>query len=272
MKKIKYGICSWAFPVNGPHSCKIAAELGLEGIELDLGEYSRNFPLRNKTIQNAYKEEREKWGITFPSIAVNALTEFGMTNKKNTEKGKIARSAIEIAIDVAINMGIRGLQLPSFEDGEVRDEEDFENLLDILSYACDLTAGTDIVVASENILSAEMNKRIFKELNRSNLKIYFDLQNYSLFRGFNTPNMIDELFEYIYEIHAKDGANGSMSGSLLGTGDAEFYKSAKKLKTHNYSGWINLENYYDQYPLSLLESDPFVLLQKDLGILKSTFL
>ena len=40
-----------------------------------------------------------------------------------------------------------------------------------------------------------------------------------------------------------------MSGSLLGTGDSGFHETMHWLDNHDYSGYILLENYYDQLPL-----------------------
>jgi sugar phosphate isomerase/epimerase len=111
---------------------------------------------------------------------------------------------------------------------------------------------------------------MLKGVNSTSLAIFFDLQNYFLIRGYNTQEMIQALASDICEIHAKDG-RGHMSGALLGTEDAGFYKSVEVLKRINYSGWIHLENYYDQYPLSSTGEDPFKLIRKDLQILRDAF-
>ena len=49
-KKVKLGIAEWALPVDGPYGCKIAAEIGFEGIQLDVGSYERNFPKTKKIV------------------------------------------------------------------------------------------------------------------------------------------------------------------------------------------------------------------------------
>jgi hypothetical protein len=36
-KNVKLGITEWSLPVDGPYGCKIAADVGFEGIQLDVG-------------------------------------------------------------------------------------------------------------------------------------------------------------------------------------------------------------------------------------------
>ncbi|UCB47326.1 MAG: sugar phosphate isomerase/epimerase [Spirochaetota bacterium] len=270
MKQIKIGVCQWAFPLEGPYSCIVASQLGLEGVELELGEYEHNFPISNKMIQGIYREVRDEYGIEYPSIAVNALLKNSMNNEETTEKGKIARLAIQRAVETADALGIPVIQLPSFIDGEIKSDEDFERTVDCLRYACGLVEGKNITIATENLLSSNDNKRILEKVDRPQMKIFFDLQNYSLFQGYNTQEMLEDLAPYICEVHAKDGKE-HMSGALLGTGDAGFFESVKILKKIGYSGWIYLENYYDQYPLNSTGKDPFDLIKQDIKIIREAF-
>jgi sugar phosphate isomerase/epimerase len=270
MKQIKIGVCQWAFPLEGPYSCIVASQLGLEGVELELGEYEHNFPLANNTIQRIYNEIREEWKIEYPSIAVNALLKNSMNNEKTTEKGRRARLAIQKAVETADALGIPIIQLPSFIDGEIKGEEDLERTADCLRYACGLVEGKNITIATENLLSSNDNKMLLDKVDCPQLKIFYDLQNYSLFKGYNTQKMLEDLVPHICEIHAKDG-KGDMSGALLGTGDAGFFESVEILKKIGYIGWIHLENYYDQYPLNSSGEDPFELIKQDIKILREAF-
>jgi sugar phosphate isomerase/epimerase len=270
MGKMKFGICEWACPLDGPYACKIAAQLGLDGIELDLGGYERNFPLANNVIQEAYREAGKTWGIEFSAIAVNALCRHGMNNSSESKEGKIARLAIRKGIEAADALGLPLVQLPSFEDGAIRTAEDMDSLAENLRYACDLAAEKGILIGMENVLSIDENRMILQRVGKSNLKIYFDMQNYFLNRGYDSVVMLEALAQDIIEFHAKDGNVGELSGALLGTGDSRFYEQVEVIKKIQYSGWIHLENFYDQQPLSTT-GDPFELLKKDITILKEAF-
>jgi sugar phosphate isomerase/epimerase len=88
-------------------------------------------------------------------------------------------------------------------------------------------------------------------------------------KGYNSPQMLDELMESVCEIHVKDGKGKDLSGALLGQGDTDFYGSIEVIKKHSYDGWIVIENYYDQKPLSEQNSDLEALIKEDLGILRA---
>lgn len=70
------------------------------------------------------------------------------------------------------------------------------------------------------------------------------------------------------QLHVKDGAKGALSGSLLGTGESGFFETVAWLDRHSFTGYILLENYYDQLPLRTQAENPYDLLREDIRILK----
>ena len=66
--KNKFGIVIWAFPFMGPYMCKLAKDAGLDGVQLELGNYEDNFFLTNKEVQGAFLEMKEKYGVEYPSL------------------------------------------------------------------------------------------------------------------------------------------------------------------------------------------------------------
>jgi len=267
-ERLKIGICQWALPMEGSYGSKLASELGLEGIQLDIGTNKRGFLLSNKFVQEAYLEFGKEFGISFPSIAIPELDNFSMLAPEGSRDREIANKAIRKAIETAEAMKISLVMIPSFNKSEIKTEADFEQAVDCLQNACDYAKNKGIIIGTENLLSVNDVKLLFKKVNRSNLKLYFDTQNYSLNKGYNTAEMLELLISYICEVHVKDGKNGDLSGALLGKGDANFYNSMKVLKKYNYSGWIILENYYDQEPLSLQNNSLVELLKQDIETLK----
>lgn len=90
-KSYKLGICHWSMPIDGPYACKIASELGFEGIQLEIGSYERGFPLSRRTVQQAYLELAEQYGIAFPSIAVRVTDEYSMTQPYDSVDSGVVR-------------------------------------------------------------------------------------------------------------------------------------------------------------------------------------
>jgi sugar phosphate isomerase/epimerase len=257
----------WVLPLPGPYSCKIAAELGLEGIELDLGSYEQGFPLTNQIVQQAYLEAGEKWNIMYPSIAVNALLAYGMTNPENSKKRDIALGAIYKGIDTAEALKIPIVQLPSFKDGLINNEEDFRLTSQCIKIACQYAEDKGIIIATENILSVEDNLRLLNEVGYNNLKIFFDTLNPYRRKKYDVAEMIRKIGRFICEVHVKDGNDDEMF-TALGSGKSDFYKSIEALKEINFSGWIYLENFYNLIMLNYGSKESFELLKLDINILK----
>lgn len=268
MNQKKIGICQWSLPVDGPYGCKIAAELGLSGIQLDIGSYKKGFQLSKTIVQEGYLEEAEKYGISFPSIAITDLDNYSMVHPGDSLEKEIAITAIRKAIEAAEAMHIPLVMIPSFEANDIRSEDDFIRAVSVLRWACDYAGERGITISTENLLSTEEIIRLFQSVNRPNLKLFFDTQNHYLKKGFDIPEMLESLMPLICEIHVKDGKDGILSGALLGEGETKFFQSMEILKKYNYKGWIISENYYYLEPLSLQNDNPINLILKDIQTLK----
>lgn len=266
--RIKLGICEWSLPGGGLYGCKIASEAGLEGIQIDIGPRNRNYPLTHKKMQEAYLEAAEKWGITFPSLNVLELINIGMNNPKGSEEEKVSLDAIYKGIDAAKEMSIPLVMLPSFFKGEIKTDEDFYNTAECVKHACEYAGRKDIGIGYESTLSAEENLKMLEVVGSENLKLYYDSQNLFLLRGYDQAKIFSQLADYIVkEIHIKDG-DGYMGGSLLGKGKSGFSKTIDEIKANDYSGWILLENNYDQEPLCGEGDNPYELLREDVNTLR----
>lgn len=264
----KIGICHWSLPMEGPYGCKLAAEIGLDGIQLDIGHSSRGFLLSNDFVQDAYLVLAEKYGISFPSITIRELDEVAMTKPEGTEDRELMNKALIKTIDAAEAMNIPIVMIPSFVESEITNEDEFQEAVSYLQFGCDYADGKGITIATENTLSVSEIKRLIEEVNRPNIKLYFDSQNHYLHKDYNIAEILDDLIEYVCQVHVKDGKNKDLSGALLGEGDTGFYDTVEVLKKHDYSGWIVFENYYDREPLSLQNSNPVELIKKDLQTIK----
>ena len=269
MRENKIGICEWALPLDGPYACKLVADLGFDGLQINVGDYHRGFSMSRSLVQEAYMEMAEKSGFQFPSIAARVTDYYTMFSSHDEREANIVRSGIAAAIGACRAMNISTLLIPNFEKSEMIGEREFAEAVEVFQWACDEAGGDEIVIAAENTLSAEDTQRFLSEIARPNLKLYFDTQNYYLHKRYDTPQLLDQLFDHICEIHVKDGKDQDLSGALLGQGDTDFYGSIQVIKKHDYGGWIVIENYYDQKPLSDQDADAAALIEADLKTLKA---
>lgn len=271
MGDFKLGAVEWACPFGGPSGMKIAAELGLSGIELNFGEYEDGYPLYNPRIREAYLESKERYGIEFPSMALNALNTHGMCHGRDSLDGMIAYETIEKGIETAIAMDIPVVQLPSFDNGYIRDDKDFYNVCEKLKFACEVSQGTELIIAFENVLDVEKTKAMIREVNSPRIKVFFDTQNYYLFSGLNPAETLEAIAPEVVQVHIKDGYNGRISSALLGHGDTSFMETADVIKKTKCTQWLLLENYYAVMPTRNIHRDYFDIMKRDIETAKRVF-
>ncbi len=271
MHAFKLGVCEWGFPMPGPYAVKTAAEYGLSGIELDFGSYEAGYPLSVPAVQRAYLEMADSYGIEFPSMTIDSLNWYGLTRPLSSRNGIIAFDGIRRGIDAAAAMNISVVQLPSFNDGAIRTESDFRNTCEKIKMACEIAQPLGITIASENTLSAQETRRMMHEVGSNNFGILFDTQNYFLADGRDTAALLREIHPYVVQVHLKDGYNGKLSGSILGTGESGFFRTAEVIQETACTEWLLLENYYHMQPISNLSRDPFAILEKDLATVREVF-
>lgn len=267
--EIKFGICHYSLPLDGPCALEIAKEVGFDGVQLDIiRNYKNQYALAEKTTQKKFLELSKKYNIEFPSVAVRELDQFTILGEENS----IGVNAVKIAVEVARDMGAPIVLVPTFVNSKIKNEQDFNQVVKVLAQACDFAVEHGITIAAENTLSPEEIERLISEVNRPNIKFYFDTQNHYLEKGYNSAQLLERLLPLVCEVHVKDGKNKDLSGAILGQGDTGFYQCVEVLKKHHYSGWVVTENYYDLEPLSLQNDDPLELIKTDLKILKDAFM
>ncbi len=165
-------------------------------------------------------------------------------------------------------MKIQLLLIPTFEKSYIETDSKFEIVLELMKEVCDIASKSGITIAAENTLSPEKMNEMIDKVGAENFGLYFDLQNYYLANKNYTPEILEQLYPHVVEVHVKDGKGDSLSGALLGTGDVNFYESIQILKNNNYNGWLISENYYDRKPLSLIDSNPVEIIRRDIDILR----
>lgn len=270
--QVKLGITEYSLPVDGPYGCKIAADVGFEGIHLDVGSYERNFPKTKPCVQDAYLEAAEKFGIQYMAIGCNELDNYNMVTQKGFAERAIAFKTITSAVDAAAAMKIPIVMIQSFKASALETDQDLERAINVIRRVSDyaLEKG-EITIGLENLLPVESLLRLIEAVGNPNVKVYFDTQNYYLDGKVNVAAMVEPLISHICAVHVKDGyeADVDPSGALLGEGDSRFFDTIAELRRCGYSGWLISENFYDRGPISKLNNDPKALMMKDYQTMKS---
>lgn len=269
MKQVKIGACDWALPGGGLYAPQIAAAAGLEALSLKIGLLENDYPITQPEMQKIYQAEQQKYCIEYCAIALNDFDNIPMHARQGTREYDVVWDLLRRAVDTAKALGVSIIQVPCMAASEIKTEEDRRHSARAFQYLCDAAGEQGITVASENLMDPGEFKTLYAEVNRENFHLYFDSQNYHLFRGLNERDILEGLYPYMCnQLHVKDG-RGAMSGSLLGAGDSGFQDTISWLGENGYTGYILLENYYDQLPLRQQAQSPYELLRRDIDILKA---
>ncbi|MGI6175404.1 MAG: TIM barrel protein [Christensenellales bacterium] len=269
MMNVRLGICDWALPGGGLYGPRIAADAGLDALALKIGEYANNYPISEPEMQKYYLQEQDHCGIEYCALALNDYDNIPMHAPENTPDYErimeIARRAIQTVRALHIPM----IQVPAFAQSAIETEEQMARSAKVLRLLCEEAGALGVTVSHEGLLSPEEFKTLYEMVGQKNFGVYFDSQNYFLFKGWDEVEVLHGFYPYMVDqLHVKDGA-GAMSGALLGKGDSGFYQTMAALKDKGFEGVILLENYYDQLPLRLAGESPYALLKEDIAILKA---
>ncbi len=226
----KIGACEWNLGKADPSSLELAKEIGLDGIQVDMGSPAADLPLRRPEVQKAYLEMAKKTGMGIGSIAL------GATNSVPLKSDPRAAQWLLDAIDVCKAMG-RSIVMPAcFGNGDLDMAKtgEIDHLVGVLKDAAAKAEKQGITIGLESYLSAEDNLKIIERVGSPALKVYYDVGN-STDKGRDVLKEIPLLGKEICEFHFKDGRH------MLGQGRIDFKKVRQAIDKIDYSGWIQIE-------------------------------
>ncbi|NJM41807.1 MAG: sugar phosphate isomerase/epimerase [Anaerolineae bacterium] len=260
---IHIGVTQWCLDRGGVDAVYRAADFGVAAIQIDAGESGVAPFLSNTAVRQGYKRAAQATGVKITGIVSNLLNVHGMTNPAGTVQANKCWDAIQMALDAAMDMDIPLVYLPSFNDGEIRNQTDLQRTAELLHKACEHVADANTVVATENTLGVAGHLALIDAVAHPSLRVLIDSLN-PVYWGQRPAELLRELWPWVCDqVHAKDGTNKVMGNALLGTGEANFEETAETLKSLAFSGYVILENNY--------ASDFEARLRTDIATLRQLF-
>lgn len=233
----RVAVCQWCLPVKGPQGLIQAADLGYDGVEMDMGFHEQEYDLRKPSVLGQFIEARYASGILTPSLALNYF------RLNCADKEAETRETLDRVLEVAVKLEARTLQLCSFWDEGMRNEKEFSTTVDNMKYACVQAKKHGITIASENQLGIEENRKLLEAVAEDNFGIYFDTANPYLFDGRDGVAMLEALCPFIAELHIKDyELDGERRCVPLGKGQCHAEEAAGILRQRKYDRWVVVEN------------------------------
>jgi sugar phosphate isomerase/epimerase len=232
-KKFRIGACDWSIGKNSDLGAfDVAKQIGLDGIQVNLGSEQNNMHLRKKELQQQYLEASEQTGIAIASLAIGELNNVPYKSDPRTEEW------VWDSIDVAKNLGVQVILLAFFVKNDLRnDEAGKKEVIRRLKMAAPKAEKMGITLGIESYLNAEEHMEIIQQVGSKSVKVYMDFRN-TADAGYDVIAEIKKLGKDILcEFHMKENR------LLLGKGTLDWVKIRDTLQEIGYEGdkWMQIE-------------------------------
>jgi L-ribulose-5-phosphate 3-epimerase len=232
-QQLRISACDWSIGKSSdPSAFDVAKEIGLEGVQVNLGNLQNNLHLRDKSRQQLYLDKSKESGIKISSLAIAELNNVPYKEDPQTEIW------VSDSIDVAKNLGVKVILLAFFHKNDLRgDDKGTQEVIRRLKNVAAKAERMGITLGIESYLSATELVDIIQKVGSNSLKVYYDFRN-SADAGYDVIKEIKFLGkEAICELHIKE------NGFLLGKGTMDWKQIGKTLKEIDYvgDGWMQIE-------------------------------
>ena len=228
-RRFKIGACEWSLRKADPTCFDVAKQIGLDGVQVNMGNAANGMWLRRPDVQRNYIEAAKRTGLEIASLAMGDLNNVGLKSEP--------RAAIWLhdSIDVMKALGVNIVLVAQFFKGDLKgDKIGTDRTVDLLKELAPRAEKAGVVLGLENYLSAEENLDILDRVKSPAVQVYYDVGN-STDKGYDIYREIRMLKGRICELHAKDG------GFMLGQGRIDFAKVREAVDENGFTGWIQIE-------------------------------
>jgi len=232
-KRIRISACDWSMGKSSdPGAFDVAKQIGLEGIQVNMGSTKDNLHLREKPLQQLYLEKSKETGIKISSLAMAELNNVPYKSGPQTDEW------VSDSIDAAKNLGVDVILLAFFHKNDLRnDEVGKQEVINRLKKIAPKAERMGITLGIESYLNAQELVDIIQKVGSKSIKVYYDFRN-SADAGYDVIKEIKFLGrEAICELHMKE------NGFLLGQGTLDWRKIGETLLNMDYfgDGWMQIE-------------------------------
>jgi L-ribulose-5-phosphate 3-epimerase len=227
------GACDWSIGKNADvGAIELAAQMGLDGVQVNMGSAANEMHLRQKSVQQAYLAACAQHGVKIGGLALGELNEVPFKSDDRTSTWVYDSVAVAKALDVKIVL------LAFFGKNDLKNDapgtaRTIAKLKELMPHA----EKNGIILGVESWLDAQEHRYILEQVASPNLKVYYDVANSEL-KGYDIYQEIQSLGsdQLICEFHAKE------YDALLGEGKVNFARVRQLIETIGYRGWLHIEN------------------------------
>ena len=225
----KIGACEWSLRKADPSCFDVAQEIGLDGVQVNMGSVGNNMHLRQPAMQQSYLAAAKRTGVKIASLAMGELNNVPLKNDPRASLWLLD------SIEVMKALGVNVVLVAAFGKGELKgDKPGIDMTVAVLKEVAPRAEKAGVILGIENYLSTEENLDIIQRVGSPAVKIYYDVGN-STDKGYDIYQEIRAMKGLVCEFHAKD------AGFMLGQGRVDFKKVREAMDEIGYRGWVQIE-------------------------------
>ncbi len=220
-------------------SCTIglpeAKQAGLDGAEVRVGPVADHLQIADKAVRQSYKDQMRETGLVIPSVVL------GILNSAPLATDPRGPAWLEQTIDAAADLGAKVILVAFFSKGDLLDadrkvkQKDVDVVVERIRAAAPRAKAASVTLAIENTLPATENIRILDRIGHDSVKVYYDVYNTGVTKGYDVPAELRLLKDRVAQVHFKNGPQ------YLEDRKGYFEPIVAALNDIRYSGWIVLE-------------------------------
>jgi L-ribulose-5-phosphate 3-epimerase len=229
-RRFKIGACDWSLGKHcDPAAFEVAKEVGLDGVQISLGNGTNPMRTRDPAVQQQYKDAAAKVGLQVASLAIGEMNNVPYKSDPRTVEW------VSTSVDVCRAFDVHVVLLAFFSKGDLRgDKAGVDEVVRRLKEVAPKAEKAGVSLGIESWLSADQHMEIIARVGSKAVRVYYDLCN-SIDMGYDICKEIRQLGSHICEFHAKE------NGALLGQGKIDFKKVRAALDDIGYAGWLQIE-------------------------------
>jgi sugar phosphate isomerase/epimerase len=225
---------------------------GFEHIELAsvVGHAEHAVPERMKEddyrrLENLLKE----FDVSVPAISGHV----DLVGRKSTIPGVREVLGPDRALEMwknRIDLAARlGASIVNNSAGELETREDYDTFYKYIRFVEDYCSRKGVRIALEthgSIIGKEL-RPIMEKLNSKWIGINYDTANVRYYRNVQAEDDIENVIDWIFNIHMKDhiGGKGDYNFPAVGDGEVHFHQIFRILKKHDWKGPVSAEIEYE---------------------------
>ncbi|MEM2920720.1 MAG: sugar phosphate isomerase/epimerase family protein [Candidatus Bathyarchaeia archaeon] len=226
----------------------LAAQAGLEGVELGVGEDYFKTKLWKKEGRRELKGLSEASGVTIPSICLHTYWRFSFASNEEKTRAR-AQQVAEQAAEIASELGARNLLIPLTSAEGVNPEKARLRWVQGIKSCANMAESFGVIYALENVgqpfaRSGEQLSSIIDEIGSSAVRAYYDPGN-AVHANLDPVVEIGILGKRISQVHMKDPG-----GVHLGEGRMDIPDVLRALEGVGFTGWLIMETEPTDDPLA----------------------